>query len=484
MYVKSLSALTLGVAAAALAYVGFGDSIAKPSNALGLPKVERGLDVTYGWLDALRRKIEATSVGEPETLSGTVATTLTADDVGAAPLPAPIPAECVSSDRVAAGTAVIGDQISMRFFESERGDTGSRTSVYYERLDLSGSYQVDVRGEVSIPLIGRVLADGQTLACLEARVAAGYITAFASQASVAAAFAARSPAIVTGVVRAPGSYVVGPGMTLRHLLALAGTKSGPGGSATDPGVASVLARKRELEYLRSGVRLELQGLEAARARSATLTLSPRERTSFLRDLGPERLESEASHLSVVVLALQRQQDELTADITDKLNAVEFLSQEQERLKSQLFERQERLATLRSLTERGIAPVTRLTADEAALVVLERAAFEVDRELLLQRAELAKTERQMTETVDDYLQSIVTEVREQARELDAIDAQLAAIDLQLSLVQDGESGPAVRYSILRMERGGQLRLDATLATPILPGDLVEVEASARVAAEAL
>jgi hypothetical protein len=447
--------------------------VSQSANALALPKLEQGLSPS-GWIEALKQRLAFGPETGEDTLSERVGAALAEKPEQAAAAVAALPSECRVSDRLASGVALTGDQLAVRFFESGESGGSDDQPVFFERLDLSGSYQVDVEGEVSIPLVGRIAAEGQTLACLEARIAARYVETFATPVSVSAAFAARPPVVVTGAVRMPGSYQAGPGMTLRHILALAGARTGI--AAADPGLASILARKDELERLRAGLRLELRGLEAAKAEVATLELSPGERSRLAEALGPTRIESELDSLAGRVTALHREERERATKVETGQAAVALLLEEQERLRAQVAEKRGRLDELRTLTERGLAPLTRLTADEAALIALERAAFDVDRDLLLKRAELAAAERASAETRTEYHEALATETRGRARELDAIDAQLASIDLQLGLLQEEDPRGEGSYTIVRMERGAELRLEGTLASPVLPGDLIEVERS--------
>ena len=478
MYVKGLAALALGGVAAGLGYIGFGDATGQPAIRLNAPWVRHGLDWAEGGLDALRARIGGDDAGA---IDGPALEQQVRDGLAArapsAPPPSPEPPkDCSTADRLTAGAALVGDRLGLRFFEKEGADSAALAGtapVYFERLDLSGTYDVDARGQISIPLVGRIDADGYTLACVEALVADRYARTFVTEASVSAAFAFRPPVVVTGALRAPGSYTVTPGMVLRHLLALAGAPSTQDGGAARAAEAPLLARKAELDDLGAGLRLEVRMLTAAEAYQVQPDLTPDERTLFQAKLGASRLQSELANLAARVESFERSQRDRTAEVQEKRDMLALLQQQQAVLDQQVGEKRDRLAELRGLTERGLAPLTRLAADEAALITLEHSAFEVRSATLAQQAAVRQAEEALEAVRGDYRSAVAAELRDRTKEADAIDAQVASIDLQVGMLNDGGAGGGERVTIVRNGPAGPVSLEASLASIILPGDLVEV-----------
>jgi hypothetical protein len=71
--------------------------------------------------------------------------------------------------------------------------------------------------------------------------------------------------------------------------------------------------------------------------------------------------------------------------------------------------------------------------------------------------------------------VTAEIRDCAETLSGIEAQLAGIDTHLSILRRGDAvAGSLHYTILRSSGQGPTRLPATLATAVLPGDLIEVE----------
>ncbi len=480
MYLKGLAALALGGVAAGIGYIGFGNATGHPAVKLNAPWVEHGIDMAEQGLAALRVRIggDDGAAGEAAgaALEAAVRDGLAARGPAAPPPSIAPPKDCADPDRLTPGAALIGDKLTLRFFEKEAADAEAAAGaapVYFERLDLSGAYDVDARGEVSIPLVGRVEADGRTLACVEALVAARYLQTFLTDASVSAAFASRPAVIVTGAVRAPGSYTVTAGMVLRQLLALAGAKSMQPDPALQAATAPLMARKAELDALAIGLRLETRVLAAARAHQADPGLTADERALFQERLGARRLQSELDELSARVAAFAREKADRTAQVAEKRAMLALIQDQRAELDRQVADKRQRLDDLRQLTERGLAPTTRLSADEAALITLEHSDFEAASGALAQAAAVRAAEEALAAVDGDYRSAVAGELRDRSREADAIDAQLAAIDLQIGMLRDGPGASPERVSILRTSADGITRLEGTLASVILPGDLVEV-----------
>ena len=117
-----------------------------------------------------------------------------------------------------------GDSITMRVFEDAATGVGR-----FERRDLSGTLAVGPGGEIAVPGIGRLMAAGRPLTCLEELVIVAFDTEMNFAATVTASFVARPPVLIQGTVNAPGSYDYSVGLTVGTLL----VKAGAGGGMID-----------------------------------------------------------------------------------------------------------------------------------------------------------------------------------------------------------------------------------------------------------
>lgn len=93
--------------------------------------------------------------------------------------------------------------------------------IVYGEPDMSGEFEIDANGAISLPLIGVMTASGQTIRGLE-----GYITTklneYLRDPHVNLQVTLYRPFFILGEVKQPGTYPFIPGMTVKNAIALAG----------------------------------------------------------------------------------------------------------------------------------------------------------------------------------------------------------------------------------------------------------------------
>src|SRR5205085_7890375 len=102
-------------------------------------------------------------------------------------------------------------------------DAGDKLRVVvYGQEGLTNPYAIDAGGAITMPLIGRVPARGQTPAGLAAAITAKLRNGFIRDPSVAVEIEAYRPFFILGEVAAPGQYPYVPNMTVESAVAIAG----------------------------------------------------------------------------------------------------------------------------------------------------------------------------------------------------------------------------------------------------------------------
>lgn len=96
-----------------------------------------------------------------------------------------------------------------------------RVKVYNEP-EITGEYQVDASGYISVPLAGRVRAAGSTAAQLERTLSSRLNDGIIKDPKVNVEIAAFSPLYVHGEVKRAGEIPYRPGATVMDAIALAG----------------------------------------------------------------------------------------------------------------------------------------------------------------------------------------------------------------------------------------------------------------------
>ena len=409
-----------------------------------------------------------------------------AADQSTAPIIA-VPAYCADRD-VAAGSIVLGDKIQLRFFaavrlpsaEADFSSTAQANSVAYERLDLSGIYDISEDGSAALPLIGRIDLAGQPLACAEALVAREIVALDTSVNSVSASFAARLPVTISGAVRAPGAYTHSPGMTVNRLLNLAGA-SFEDGPITPQDFESLIGQRNELRHRQILAAAELGRLTANMSGKDTIVIPDGLGINVPITLPSALLDAETTAL---------RQDMSVGRTIDARSAVSIAGLEQrfEDTRSQLFTVKSQIASLQarydemtSFKSRGLIQASQLDVAQSNLMELNRIGMqlETDQSSLQAQIALAKEDAQLA--IQVRLQGFSQRAAALSGEISLLDVQLSAVRSRLAGHGIGEDSadfalPLVA-TVLRTGTNGALRLTATLDTLIFPGDMVTISMSA-------
>jgi len=96
-----------------------------------------------------------------------------------------------------------------------------RVTVYNE-LELSGEFEVSSTGNVNLPLIGEVPAEGRTISELEDAAEEKFRQGYLKSPNVSIEVMNYRPFYILGEVNSPGSYPFVSGMTILNAVALAG----------------------------------------------------------------------------------------------------------------------------------------------------------------------------------------------------------------------------------------------------------------------
>ena len=102
-------------------------------------------------------------------------------------------------------------------------DSGDRLRIVVFGQDgLTNSYLVDASGHIAMPLIGSVMAKGETTDQLSARIAEKLKDGYVREPHVAVEVEAYRPFFILGEVTAPGQYPYIANMTAETAVAIAG----------------------------------------------------------------------------------------------------------------------------------------------------------------------------------------------------------------------------------------------------------------------
>ncbi len=107
--------------------------------------------------------------------------------------------------------------------EPYRLGTGDKVKItVFRHEDLSGEFEVDGNGYLSLPLIGEVRAEGLTARELEDELERRYGDGYLVNPKISVEILNYRPFYILGEVKEPGQYPYEPGMTVLNAVAKAG----------------------------------------------------------------------------------------------------------------------------------------------------------------------------------------------------------------------------------------------------------------------
>ncbi len=394
------------------------------------------------------------------------------------------------SEQVAALSSAqfnIGDRLQISFFEHlelaqptpANGDTGAATMrTFYQRLDLTGDYRVDMDGSITIPLLGQFKVKGLTTQQLREEIATAFERETGSSGEVQVTVSERQPVFVMGVVRNPGSYPYSPGMITLQAVALAG-----GYEKLPEGATQQLEARRERERLEQASR-RLQRLTAQRARlleerdGTPMTASHPMLNEENADLG--RLLEGERELVEADAELRRGESELQKTALEGAEGeLSVLKDSLDLIDRQIEVRSERLRVLQQMQGRGVTNLEVVWAAQKDVMDVELQREQLVSAMHAADQKVAQANLALAKIDSDHRASL-------ARQLVSIEDEIASLETTIEtagdLVRTLEAMAAARgigpndeisIEILRRTEDGVVTMAGADGSELLPGDVVNV-----------
>jgi protein involved in polysaccharide export with SLBB domain len=376
-------------------------------------------------------------------------------------------------------TAVIGDRVQLRIFESSIlaaapapvGTEAPVTDIVFERLDLSGTYEVGTTGAVSLPAIGHVDVAGHSLSCIEALVSRAAFERMRTQNTVSAAYAARPPILVRGAVRSPGAHSYNPGLTVERILAQVGALDDRD-PAAKVRLITLDARRSELDKTRIGLTLDRLRIEAALNDHDSLPEEHPVLHAALTLLGKDRVASERNALASEIQASRLRRAQSEATLADFAARIETARRQKNLAETQMAYHADRQEHQNEMLESGFITDSRLNdtalrAMDAERILLEKEdllfRLEAEHRAAAQDAELARVDR---------IKALSAELRQVSVALDTVGSELDTVVAELNIYEN--VGLRLAVTIERPVDGARAQtIAANAETLVRPGDLVTV-----------
>uniref|UniRef100_A4WZW1 Polysaccharide export protein N-terminal domain-containing protein n=1 Tax=Cereibacter sphaeroides (strain ATCC 17025 / ATH 2.4.3) TaxID=349102 RepID=A4WZW1_CERS5 len=397
-----------------------------------------------------------------------------------------LPANCLEPGPARASLAVPGDRLRIRFFEKggfstgEAGGAGAAQTLVFERLDLSGTYEVASDGSLALPLLGRLPVQGRELVCIEAALADGYIGILNAPLDATVSFESRPPVVLRGPVRAPGTYGWTEGLTVARLIASAGSAAMGGYDSLGRRV-ELEARVRELRDRMLGVALERARTEAAIERQRALKLPASELDYMGVELGLRRIEGETQALVAELDAFEAIESRWQTEVADLGRRLAEMRRHHQIAQEQLEVLRQRREELSDLSGRGVTTAARLDAATLNLMGSERAMLETFDALLALESQLNIARLSLEQARTDRSRRLAAELREEAEEENLLKGQLRAVQAEIARVDLGDGLVEGFVPVVEIERPGPegvRRIQVAPEDEVFPADLVTISIPGR------
>lgn len=378
-----------------------------------------------------------------------------------------------------------GDRIKVFFLErldlpAGGARSGKGVRSYYQRVDVSGEYNVQSNGSISLAQLGNFETTKKSITEVEAALASAFEAQMGRACQVSISILERRPVYVLGTVRNPGAYRYTSDMIVMQALALAGGVERPQDSSR---AIEVL---RENERRSTGV-LRLRRLLARRARLE----AERDVTSDIKvpkrllDLAgkfaaDELIQSESKLLSSDRAAF-RDQQQRSSDLVESAKRDLALAKRRSDKHRQLTAlREQRAEELAGLSRKGAVSSVNLTLAKTDLAESEARSGEISAIEFTAMEKLLQAERGLSELVRLRDNEIAAKLAVNSDEVAAAEYLIGSAERISDTIVRSLPGASqlvsqsMSFEIVRKENGRSVRLVAEELTPLHPGDIVRVK----------
>lgn len=348
---------------------------------------------------------------------------------------------------------------------------------------VSGEYTVGPSGNVSLPFVGDLAASGRTTTEVadEIGVKLQKLFGLRDRPSASVEMAQYRPIYISGEVQTPGEYPYAPNMTVLKAVSLGGGLRRAEGQRFARDFINASGDSAVQAAERSRLLIRRARLQAEIARRDAITL-PEE----LKNVpGADKLLQSEAALMESRDRRQKLQLAALADLKSLLQSeIEALGKKSETQQRQLDLATEDLEKVDGLAEKGLALSQRKLSLEQRVADVQSQLLDIDSQSLKAKQDLTKAAQDETNIRNDWDAQLAQELQNTEAELDTLTLKLGTSrDLMTeALMQSAEAAQleqqaaTISYSIIRDKDGKPAEIPADENTPVLPGDVIKVNAA--------
>ena len=360
----------------------------------------------------------------------------------------------------------------------------SRADVYEWKL-LNGEYVIDASGNLSLPLLGSVKAQGLTPAELSSRISDRLQerVGLADRPEAAVEVSEYRPFYIVGNVEKPGKYPYRPGMTVLQAVSVAG------GWQRD---ANMLRLEREAIVSRGDLRVVGAERDALAARRARLQaeLEDKATIEFPAEVTKAKDGDQITREEQLIFQARKQRLEAKIDSLTRLralleNEVTALQSKGAALDQQISLVRKELDNISSLVSRGLSYTARQLQLEQNVAQLVSTRVDVDLSAVRTRQDISKAERDIVDLGHERRDDILTDLRKTEARLAELTQKAATaeslirdseVTAPLAVDQriDAETQPPILTILRRGDDGAVHETTVQEGDPIEPDDTIKVQ----------
>jgi protein involved in polysaccharide export with SLBB domain len=408
----------------------------------------------------------------------------------------------------------IGDKLKLQFYEFVKDveATNKGDPNFQQRPEFSGEFVIQDDGTLSLPLLGVFKIAGQSTQFLQTVMSAAFEKLTGSKGFVTVMSIERPPVFVMGPVKTPGQYKYLPGMTVLHVVALAGGFDKTGGNEPWQKIEAVRAT--------IGVQNTMETMTEALARVAVLKAErdnlpvqvPAKLTQLLGDNGAQRLIAvETQRRAAIVLAHATQIQIIQSSIVTAQQEVDMMSRHAHPFAELAKMRGDRAAAMQDLQAKGIVNRNYMIQAQGELADTEQREQDSINQLALAKQRVSQLQRDVQNAITQQRLDLDTAIVAGEREISTTERdtlvntgvlEVLNVSAPTSLVGTAKAGnniqpvaappgmsqspqqpsqpqqkaptpTGVAYEIVRQTANGPVVLAAHDITVIDPGDLIRI-----------
>jgi polysaccharide export outer membrane protein len=371
--------------------------------------------------------------------------------------------------------------------------------------ELKEHTTVSLDGEVSIPLAGTIKAAGLPVSELLKQIKAIIPTkAYQIRTSdgrelytaisadeISLTVAEYAPVYLTGDVAKPGQQTFRPGLSVRQAVSVAGGYDLARFRMSNPVIELPDLRSTYetlwLSFAREQARV--WRLEAERDGKTSLEQADLSKVPVPAAVLSRIMASEADTLAVRVADLKKDRAHLEAGLARAAEHLDILRRQQEAEEQGSREDAADYERLKTLFDRGSAPISRVTDAKRAMLLSSPRELQTDAQIAQVQREQEDLRRSLQKLDDQRRLDLTGELQDARERLAQVTSRLQATGekllytgrLRSQLTSAGRDTPAI--TIVRRTDDGPKRIEATEDAELQPGDAVEIALTSAVPAEA-